>query len=427
MNSTTLGNNRSSSVLSVSIIGVLFFIFGFVTWLNGTLIPFLKISCELNNAQAYLVTFSFYISYFFMAIPSSWVLKKTGFKNGMSVGLLVMSFGTMLFLPAAYTRTFGLFLTGLFIQGTGLAILQTASNPYIAILGPIESAAKRISIMGICNKVAGVISPLILGAIVLKGADALKEQLPLVNDIAVKEQLLNQMALRVVIPYIVMAVSLVILALMVRFSPLPEIEEVAENVEETSQNRSKFGVLKFPHLILGFVAIFFYVGAEVIAGDTIILYGQSQGIPLADAKIFTSYTLIAMLLGYVIGIISIPKFISQEKALTLAAVLGIIFSIAAIYTGGFLSVFFIAILGLANAVMWPAIWPLAINGLGHYTKTGSAILIMGIAGGATLPFLYGRLVDISYIGNQNAYWLLIPCYLFILFYALKGHKVKYIA
>lgn len=427
MNLSESLNNRNNSIVSVAIIGILFFIFGFITWLNGTLIPFLKISCELNNAQAYLVTFSFYISYFIMAIPSSWVLKKTGFKNGMSVGLLVMSFGTMIFLPAAYTRTFGLFLAGLFIQGTGLAILQTASNPYIAILGPLESAAKRISIMGICNKIAGVISPLILGAIVLKGADALKNQLTSVNDVAFKEQLLNDMALRVVLPYIVMAVSLVILALLVRFSPLPEIEEVKESVEGASQKRSKLGVLKFPHLILGFVAIFFYVGVEVIAGDTIILYGQSQGFPLADAKVFTSYTLIAMLLGYVIGIISIPKFISQEKALTLSAVLGIIFSIAAIYSQGFMSVFFIAILGLANAVMWPAIWPLAINGLGHYTKTGSAILIMGIAGGATLPFIYGKLVDISSVGNQSAYWLLIPCYLFILYYAIKGHKVKYIA
>lgn len=170
--------NKNSYVLSISIIGALFFIFGFVTWLNATLIPYLKIACELStDAEAYLVTSAFYISYFVMALPSSWVLKKIGFKNGMSLGLFVMAIGSLVFIPAAMSRTYGMFLTGLFIQGTGLSILQTAANPYVTILGPIESAAKRISIMGIANKVAGILSPLILGVIVLKGIDGLVESL----------------------------------------------------------------------------------------------------------------------------------------------------------------------------------------------------------------------------------------------------------
>jgi glucose/galactose transporter len=416
--------SRKDSIISITIIGVLFFIFGFVTWLNGTLIPFLKISCELNNAQAYFVTLAFYISYLVMALPSSLVLKKTGFKGGMALGLIIMAVGSLVFIPAANTRTFGLFLTGLFLQGTGLSLLQTASNPYVIILGPIESAAKRISIMGICNKIAGVISPLILGAIILKNADALKGKLLLAINPADKEVLLNDMAARVIFPYVIIAITLIILAVLIKLSPLPNIDTDKEEDHVNESNGSKTNIFQFPHLILGFVAIFLYVGAEVIAGDTIILYGQSQGIALADARVFTSYTLFAMVIGYILGIAAIPKFIKQENALGISAIIGLIFSVIAIYTSGFTSVLFIAALGFANAVMWPAIWPLAINGLGKFTKTGSAILIMGIAGGAILPYIYGRLVDIHSIGSQQAYLILLPCYLFILYYAFKGHKIR---
>src|SRR5688500_7755408 len=168
---------KSNDKTAMVIIGLLFFVFGFVTWLNGTLIPFLKLACQLeNDIQAFFVTFAFYMAYFFLAIPSSVILKRTGFKNGMALGLLVMAVGSLVFVPAANTRNFGLFLTGLFVQGMGLALLQTASNPYISIAGPIESAAKRISIMGICNKVAGMLSPLIVGALVLKNATAIEQQ-----------------------------------------------------------------------------------------------------------------------------------------------------------------------------------------------------------------------------------------------------------
>jgi FHS family L-fucose permease-like MFS transporter len=429
-------------ILSISIIGALFFIFGFVTWLNGTLIPYLKIACELNNFEAYFVAFAFYISYFFMALPSSWVLKKTGFKNGMALGLVVMAIGTLVFLPAAWTRAYGLFLAGLFIQGTGLAILQTASNPYITIIGPIESAARRISIMGICNKVAGVISPLILGVILLKNVDSLKVSLLATSDAIKKSLILDEMAARVIMPYIVMAIVLVILAAMVRFAPLPNIDTDKEenHVNESAGNKSS--IFQFPHLILGFFAIFAYVGVEVIAGDTIVLYGQSQGIPLSGARLFTSYTLVGMLIGYILGIILIPKIINQSRFLLISSVVGIILSVLAILTAGTgirfdlainfaginqtlpfeLSVFFIALLGIANAIMWPAIWPLAIEGLGKFTKTGSAILIMGIAGGATLPLLYGKLADI--FNPHQAYWIMVPCYIFILYYAAAGHKIR---
>jgi glucose/galactose transporter len=400
------------------IIGALYFIFGFVTWLNGTLIPFLKISCELSNFQAYWVTFAFYISYFVMALPSSLVLKQTGYRNGISLGLTVMAVGSLMFIPAAMSRTFGLFLAGLFVQGTGLAILQTAVNPYVTILGPMESAARRISIMGICNKVAGIISPLILGFVVLKNADQITSSL---STLSVTEKIaeLDSLAHRVIIPYIIMALILVGLAYMVRMAHLPEIENEEEPNETTS---SKTKLLQFPQLVLGFIALFGYVGVEVIAGDSIILYGQSQGIALESARLFTSYTLTSMIIGYLLGVVLIPKYISQSRALAGSALLGVLFSLGALTTSGFTSVMFIALLGLANALMWPAIWPLAISGLGKFTKTGSAVLIMGIAGGATLPLLYGKLADIWH--PQQAYWILIPVYLFIGYYAIKGHKQR---
>jgi len=414
-------NDRKSYLMSISIIGILFFIFGFVTWLNGTLIPFLQIACELSNLQAYFVTFAFYISYLVMAPPSSWVLHKIGFKNGMAAGLAVMALGSLIFIPAAFTRTFELFLLGLFVQGSGLALLQTASNPYITIIGPRESAAKRIAIMGICNKIAGVISPIVLGALILHGASELIANVETLTG-ADKTALLDNLARRVIMPYIVMAIVLFVLAFMIRYAHLPEVDTDNEEVTPGINQTKKTAWYQFPHLIMGFVALFFYVGVEVMAGDTIALYGKSMGISLDQSKYFTSLTLISMVVGYIIGIITIPRFIKQDKALAVSAVLGVFFTLAAIFTHGFVSVIFIALLGLANAMMWPSIWPLAIADLGKFTKAGSALLVMGIAGGAIVPLLYGSMVDV--IGNQQSYWIMVPLYFFILYYALSGHKIR---
>jgi MFS transporter, FHS family, L-fucose permease len=411
--------NRSNYILSITIIGLLFFIFGFVTWLNGILIPYLQIACELTNFQALFVAFAFYISYTVMALPSSWLLKKTGFKNGMTVGLLVMAVGTLTFIPAANTRIYGLFLLGLFIQGTGLAILQTASNPYITIIGPIESAAKRISIMGICNKVAGAVAPLILAFFILHDGDAFVEKLELLDD-AAKITALDQLASRVILPYVVMSIVLILLGLMVRFSSLPEVESEQDDTDETLT--SKKNIFQFPQLVLGVLALFFYVGVEVIAGDTIIRYGISLDIPISTAKIFTTLTLSSMVVGYILGIILIPKIISQQTALRFSAVLGVLFSFGALFSGPLLSVTFVALLGLANALVWPAIWPLALHGLGRFIKTGSALLIMAIAGGALLPLLWGKLSDIY--NTQMAYWVLLPAYLIIFMYAFRWHKMR---
>ena len=412
---------RSGSyTMSIVIIGALFFIFGFITWLNGTLIPFLKLACDLHSdAQALLVTFAFYMAYFFLAIPSSMILEKTGFKNGMSLGLATMAVGALLFIPAAIGRTFPLFLTGLFVQGMGLSLLQTASNPYISVIGPLESAASRISIMGICNKVAGAISPLILGAIVLRGASEIEMQIQTATDTAQRTLLLEELSHRVILPYGIMAGVLLLLAFMIRFSALPEIDSAKSETQAVAQQKTS--ILQFPHTLLGALCIFLYVGVEVMAGDVISIYGKAIGISLDEAKNFTSYTLWSMVVGYIIGILTIPKWIKQERALAISAIVGIIFSALAYISNGYNSIVFIALLGFANALMWPAIFPLAIDGLGAFTKIGSALLIMGIAGGALIPQAYARLSPS--LGPPAAFfWIVLPCYLYIFYYAVSGHR-----
>lgn len=438
---TTNAISRKDYVFSIFIIGLFFFIFGFVTWLNGILIPFLKTSCELNDFQAYFVATAFYIAYLVMSLPMTPILKKTGFKNGMSVGLWIMAVGCLIFIPAALTRTFGLFLTGLFVMGTGLTLLQTASNPYITIIGPRESAAKRISIMGIANKFAGAIAPIILASIILKDSKVLETKLAETVDAAAKAVLLDELAQRVIVPYVIMAIILVILGLFLRFVHLPEIDTDAEEVESSDSHTAKTSIWQFPHLILGVITLFFYVGVEVIAGDTIIRYGQSLHIPMDSAKYYTSLTMLSMIIGYVIGISLIPKYVKQGDALKVCTVLGVIFSLCAILVPASVqitipfvdlvtfqplqlvvpvTVLFVALLGFANSLVWPAMWPLALAGLGKFTKTASAMLIMAIAGGAILPLVYGRLA--MSFGTQSAYWICVPAYLIIMYYAFIGHK-----
>ncbi|GGC27410.1 glucose/galactose MFS transporter [Parapedobacter defluvii] len=402
------------------IIGALFFILGFITWLSSVLIPYLQIACELNNFQSYLVAFAFYISYFVMAVPSGWLLKFTGFKKGMSIGLLAVAAGSLIFVPAAIYRSYPVFLFGLFIQGAGLAILQTASNPYVTILGPIDSAARRISIMGICNGIAGILAPAILGAVVLDNADNIKDQLLSLTD-SEKAVVLNELAGKVIVPYLVITGMLLLLSLWVYRSGLPEIDESALETETDGTDiGEKASVFQFPQLLFGVLTLFVYTGVEVIAGNTIISYGAFLGIPLSTAKFFTSFTLVGMLIGYLIGIVCIPRFVSQRDALKCSAGLGILFGLSALFTEGVTSVVFIALLGLANSLIWPSVWPLAIDGLGKFTKIGSSLLVMAISGAAVIPLFYGWLAD--RLDAQQAYWLVIPCYLIVGWYAAFGYR-----
>lgn len=416
---------------SMLIIGVLFFIFGFVTWVNSILIPYFKIACELSNFQSYLVTFAFYISYLIMSVPSSFLLKTIGFKKGIMLGLWVMAVGTFIFIPAALTRTYEVFLLGLFTIGSGLAVLQSAANPYITILGSKEKAAQRISIMGICNKGAGILAPLLFASVVLKITDSeLFKQLPLM-DVTQKNEALNELIRRVIFPYAFMSIVLVGLGIFIRYSPLPEIDTERESPEVATANSGKKNIFQFPHLILGALAIFLHVGTQVIAIDTIIGYANSMQIPLMEAKIFPSYTLFATITGYMLGIVLIPKYISQGNVFRICTILGTVFTLLIIFAHGKItllghitdiSIWFVVLLGLANSLVWAGIWPLALNNLGRFTKLGASIMIMGLCGSAILPLLYGHFADIFDV--RRAYWVLFPCYLYLVFYAFYGYKMR---
>lgn len=449
----TLKKEQNSTLIPMVILTSLFFIFGFVTWLNGPLIPFFKLACELTESQSYFVTFAFYIAYFVMAIPSSFLIEKVGYKNGISLGLLVIAAGALLFYPAAAARTFPLFLAALFVMGTGLAVLQTASNPYVVVIGPRESAAARISVLGIANKLAGFLAPLLLTSLVLSNiGDYSADKIAVMTSVE-KETALDSLALQLQTPYIYMAVIMLILAVLVKYSPLPEInlddEGQAEHLSIFKQIKKAF---QHPQLVFGVITLMVYIAAEVLAGDSIGGFGKQLGVYGESGSFYlklTSFTMTFMVIGYILGITLIPKYVSQVFALKVSGFLGLIL-VGLIITlspkimielPGLpqlpLVIILVALLGLANALCWPAIWPMALQDLGGFTKIGGAILIMGIIGGAVFPLLYGMLADTinasneaagivetAKSGNQLAYAILIPAYLVIIFFAFKGHKYR---
>jgi fucose permease len=325
---------KRETYVSIFLIGLMFFIFGFVSWVNSILIPYFKIACELTSFQAYLVAFAFYIAYFVMSVPSSYLLKAIGFKKGMMFGFWLMALGAFIFVPAAASRTYEIFLVGLFTIGIGLAILQSAANPYITILGAKERAAQRISMMGICNKAAGILSPIVFAAVILRPTDThLFAQLSNMVE-SERSMALDELIRRVIYPYIAMGCFLFILGYLFYRSPLPEIDTEYEDENRASVNSGKTSIFQFPHLILGAIAIFLHVGTQVIAIDTVIGYTNSMGINLLEAKIFPSYTLFCTICGYLIGIVIIPRFISQVNALRICTILGTIFTLLIIFSEG---------------------------------------------------------------------------------------------
>lgn len=416
---------QSSNLIPLAMIAGLFFIFGFVTWLNGSLMPYLELVLTLTPFQASFILFSFYIAVTVFALPSSWVIRKVGYKNGMAIGLAVMASAALLYIPAAKSHWFLLFLVAQFVMGAGQTLVQTAVNPYVVKMGPEESAARRICIMGILNKSAGVVAPWVFYALILGGMGQAPKA-PTPEEIEV-------LANNLILPYIYMALVIGIVAFLVRISSLPELD-LDENKEEKLPLREVF---QFPNLVLGVVALFLYVGVEVIAGDTIGSYGKSIGV--TNFSVLTSITMACMVFGYILGIVLIPRVISQQNMLLGSAVLGVLLSLSVVFGNqdsasissllSFLgvpsipnTVLCIALLGLANAIVWPAIWPLALSGLGKYTATGSALLIMAIAGGAVVPVILGAASAI--VDRQTAYIVMTPCYLFILYYAAKGYKLR---
>lgn len=450
---STLVKSQSSTLIPMVILTSVFFIFGFVTWLNGPLIPFFKLACELTESQSYFVTFAFYIAYFVMAIPSSWLIEKVGYKNGLSLGLVVIALGTFMFYPAAEARTYLFFLIALFVMGTGLAILQTAANPYVVVIGPRESAAARISVLGIANKLAGFIAPLALTALVLSNmADYTTDKIAALDSIA-KSAALDALALQLQTPYIYMGLVILVLAVFVKFSPLPEINlDEDGHVAHLSVFQQIKDAFKYPQLVFGVITLMLYLAAEVLAGDSIGGFGKKLGVYGDNGDFYlklTSFTMTAMVIGYILGITLIPKYVSQVFALKASGILGVLLVLLIVLISPDIMVqlpgipslplviILVALMGLANALCWPAIWPMALQDLGGYTKIGGAILIMGIIGGAVFPLIYGSWADSINVsnqaqgiaetaksGNQIAYLILLPAYCMIIFYAFKGHKYR---
>lgn len=400
------------------IIGVLFGVFGFAAWLNSILVPFFQITLQLSAVQTTLVTFAFFIAYVVMALPSAWLLKKIGFKSGLVLGLIVLAAGALLFIPAAYSRTYGLFLTALFVMGSGQALLQTAANPYVTLLGPMESAGQRNSFMGLCNKLAGIVSQRFVGPILLLNADLLVMKLSRTQG-ADKEKILTEMALRVINPYWIITAFLVVLAIVIWFVKLPPVED--DETEEVRQGK-RTSVWLYPNLILGVLALFCAEGIESITSYYIIPYGQSMGFDTSASQVFVDYIIYTMLAGYFSGMILIPKYLLQRSALAMSSLLGICFAVAAMFTHGIVSVSCLLGMGFCNAFNWPCIWPLAIDGLGGYIKTASAMLIMAIAGDAVLPILYAQLNE--WFNIRTGLFLILTLYAVIFYYAVYGHKLK---
>ena len=417
-------SNKKSYYYPLTIIGILFCVFGFLTWVNGILIPYFQICLDLTNFQASLVAFCAYIAYFVMALPSAYILKFTGYRKGMVLGLVIMAVGTILFVPAAYSRTYGIFLTGLFITGSGLALLQTAANPYVAIIGPIESTAQRIGFMGLANKTAGIIALALLGSIFLLNADDIIASVKNVT-VAEKTVILDAYALKIVNPYIVITIILLLLAVMIYFSKMPEINETQkEEGDEVKEIKSRSSVFHYPHLVLGVLGLFFAAACEVIPIDGIIIYSRALGIPIEEARHFSTYTLYAMLGGYLASTVLIPKYLSQHKALQFCSVIGIALTLGAYFSNGFTSIICLMLMGFGAAMLWGTIWGLSLRELGVHTKKGSAMLLMSVIGGGIFPLIFGELIDRNPSYPQNAILLLIPCYLVLFFFSSRGYRLQ---
>ncbi|MDD4776711.1 MAG: sugar MFS transporter [Fermentimonas sp.] len=434
--------NKKVFYISMGILAVMYFVFGLVSWVNAILIPYFKIALELTHFQSYFVTFAFYIAYFVMAIPSGLLISKVGYKRGIMFGFLFLSLGALIFVPAALIHQYSIFLIGLYCLGTGLAILQTAANPYVTNIGPIESAAQRMSVMGIFNKSAGIIAPLLFAAVVFKSTDDTTFALLEAGTLSETEKnvILQELIRRVIMPYSILAVFLLLVGIGIRYSVLPDIEEEDNEVIEENDilhpsadiKKPKKSLLDYPYLIFGAIAIFLHVGTQVIAIDTIINYAGSMGIGLLDAKFFPSYTLICTIIGYLLGITLIPKFVSQKTALKFCTVLGLILSLGVVFANynvslfghtANISIWFLASIGFPNALIYAGIWPLSIHKLGKLTKTGSSLLIMGLSGNAILPLIYGAIGDNH--GLRAGYWVLIPCFIYLVWFAFHGHTINY--
>ncbi len=413
MNKTA--SKKIGPAIPLMIVGVIFFMIGFGVGISGFLTPALRSAFNLTTGQSYLVTAAIFSAFVIFGRPTGWVIKKIGYRRSMMIAFFVMALGMLLFVPSSNAVSFPLFLVALFVGGIGNTLLQGSVNPYITIIGPEETAAVRMSLMGIMNKLAWWIAPVFLGIFI-------DLQEVKVDDI--------------ILPFYIVTAILVVLGIFVYFAPLPEVKAAGEDDEEgvtaeSSYAAGKTSVLQFPHLLLGVLALFLYVGIETLPMASIIDFARATFGDVDNLESYAKFVTLGLVAGYLFGVIAIPRFVSQTRALITFAVLGVLSTLLLIYLPPRYAFFALLLASFSNSLMWPAIWPLAIKDLGKFTKAGASMLVMAIVGGAVIPLIFGFIVDAvktteqAVVGNyQAAYWIMVPCYVFILYFAISGHKVR---
>jgi len=414
-------SQKGSYFASLAMLGCLFFVFGLVSWVNSILVPYFKVACDLQSeVQGYLAQFAFYIAYLVMTIPASALLSRTGYKKGALIGLWILAFGALLFIPAALSRVYNLFLLALFTMGTALAILQTVANPFVTIIGPIESAARRISIVGICNKFAGILAPLVFSAVVIAPQQAKMAAIQSGELVgAARDAALADLLKGVIAPYAILGVLLFLFGIIFYKSSIQDINP-SKNEEGSTEGRKS--ILSYPYLVLGVLALFCHLGTQALSVNTIIGLADSSG--FTNTAVFPSMTLACTLLGYLLGVILIPKYISQQNMLKVVTSIILVLSVLVMLLPARQAVWCLVLMGIPNSVVYAGIWPLAIHDLGKWTNLGSAILVMALCGSAIFPLIYAGIADAS--GSlHTAYWILIPAAAYMIFYAFAGYKIEY--
>jgi glucose/galactose transporter len=399
---------KNNYIVPLIYVGMMFFVVGFAMGINSYLVPLVQSTLNVSSGESYLIIAATFCAFLFCSYPAAKILTRIGYKKTMSLAFLIFAIGFALMILSSKMESLLLFLLASFISGVGNTVLQAAINPYVTILGPIESAAKRISIMGICNALAWPVAPLFIAAVIA----------------FIGKNISNAALSDVTLPFLIIIAIIIVLGIVMYFSPLEEVKAVGEDEENEADCPyavGKTSIWQFPHLILGAIALFFYVGVETLALSSAVDYATY--LKLAKPESYAIWPSIGMALGYIVGIITIPKYLSQSGALRLFCWIAVAGSLSIVLTPPAVSVWCVAFLGFACSVMYPAIWPLAIVDLGKFTKVGSSLLVASIGGGALIPLIFGFLKDA--VGNQNAYWICLPCYIFIMYYAYKGYKIRH--
>jgi len=415
---------QTSYAGSLTLLTTLFFIWGFITCLNDILIPHLKAVFTLSYTQAMLVQFCFFTAYFVVSVPSGYLLKKISYKAGIVTGLSIASIGCLLFYPAAGQHCYPLFLVALFVLASGITLLQVAANPYVTLLGKPETASSRLTITQAFNSLGTTIAPYFGALIVLAVAVKSAEEIAQLNSVELSAYQALQSA-AVQMPYLGLATVLLLMAVVFALIKLPDIQS-AEEVSEKARvhtNEHKTSAWAYQHLVLGAVAIFMYVGAEVCIGSFLINFltePKVAGLSLVEAGKYASFYWGGAMVGRFMGAALMQK-VPAAKLLTFNALVAVILVIAAITGAGHLVMWSVLAVGLCNSIMFPTIFSLAISGLAEHTRQGSGILCTAIVGGAILPLIQGVFADS--VGIQSAFIIPALCYAYIAYYGYSGHQL----